>query len=136
VEHNLLELVRVMLGHRMLEAAAIAICVLASSRKNPWSEWFMPQWLVWLFALVAITMYIPVHLEGRYIVSALAVPAIVPLAGLAIRITELSSRRQIGLLTILLIGAVLDTAVFERDVIGRAARWDSYSKDVEWKAAG
>ncbi len=135
IGYNSLELAKVLLTHPLLYAAAIAVVLLAMSRKNAWSGWTAQQWPVWLLALAMIALYLPVHLEGRYIAPALAVLAITTLVGIMGQGAEISSRGRIAVLTIFLIGAVLEGAISEWVVLRRIARGDSYAENLEWKAA-
>lgn len=136
--YNLLQLGQVLLFHPMLYAAAISILVLAWSpkglRRTRWKPWLAEQWPVSIFALASVALFIPVHLEGRYIAPALAVLAIVPITGLLAR-AELSGRKRNVVIAIFLVGALLEVAASERDTLRRMAGQGNSMASQQWKAA-
>ena len=133
--YNLAQLAQIAFGHPMFYAVAIAILLLALGRKDVWKPWLMEQWPVWVFAAVTVAMFLPVHLEGRYIAPALAVLVAVPLAGLLLRTQELSAGRRNALLVVFLVGALLEAGISERYNLRRLTGRDITDEATEWQAA-
>jgi len=134
--YNLVQLAQIVFGHPMFYAAALAILLLSLGRKEAWKSWFTEQWPVWFFAAAATALFLPVHLEGRYIAPALAVLVAVPLVGLLIRASDLSAGRRNALLAISLVGALLEAGVSERYNLRRLIGRDRTDEAAEWQAAG
>ncbi len=132
---NAVQLAQVVFAHPMLYAMAMVIVLLAMGRKQAWKTWWMEQWPVWLFAAASVALFLPVHLEGRYIAPGLAVLAIVPFAGLLLRTPELSAGRRNAIVAILLVGAVLEAGVSERYNFRRLTGRVTTDEAMEWQAA-
>jgi hypothetical protein len=141
--YNLLQLAQVVAVHPLLYAAVLAILMLAWTpagwsagwRNDLWRPWLVEQWPLWLFALASVALFIPVHLEGRYIAPGLAVLAIVPLIGLLIRTKEFSARKRQAILAVFLLGALLEAGVSERDTLRRITGHGASAANVQWNAA-
>lgn len=133
--YNLVQLAQIVFGHPMFYAAAVVILLLSLGRKGVWKSWLMEQWPVWLFAAGAVALFLPVHLEGRYIAPALAVLVAVPLTGLLLRTPELSAGRRNAILAILVVGALLEAGVSERYNLRRLSGREATDEATEWQAA-
>lgn len=134
--YNLVQLAQIVFGHPTFYAAGIAILLLGFRRRDAWKPWLTEQWPVWLFAAAAVALFLPVHLEGRYIAPALAVLIVVPLVGMLMRLPELSSRSRNAIVSIFLLGALLEAAVSERFNLRRLSGHDTTDEAAEWQAAG
>jgi hypothetical protein len=140
--YNLMQFAQILAVHPMLYAALIAILVLAWGAKgsrlgqlDQWKPLLGEQWALWLFAAASVALFIPVHLEGRYIAPGLAVLAITPLAGLLAQAGQLSHRKRNAILAIFLVGAALEAGVSERDTLRRITGHGSSAASVQWRAA-
>lgn len=134
--YNLLQLAQIVFAHPMFYAAAIVVLILAWGRKSVWKQWLMEQWPVWLLALATVALFLPVHLEGRYVAPALAVLTVLPFVGLMTRVPALSARQRTAILALFALGALLEIGISERYNIRRIVRHESSEEAVEWKAAG
>jgi len=133
--YNLMQLAQVVFAHPMLYAIAIVIVLLTKGRKDAWNAWFLEQWPVWLFAAASVALFLPVHLEGRYVAPGLAVLAVVPFVGLLLRVPEISSGRCRAILAIFLVGALLEAGVSERYNLRRLTGRFTTDEATEWQAA-
>jgi len=140
VGYNLLQLGQVLVVHPMFYAAVGVVLLLALARKRTgdrrWAPWRAEEWSLWLFALASVVLFIPVHLEGRYIAPALAVLAMVPLTSLLVHGPELSRSQRRTILTIFMIGVLLEVGVSERDTLRRIAGHGTAAAATQWRAAG
>jgi len=134
--YNLVQLAQIVFGHPLFYAAAIAILLLSLGRKNVWKPWLMEQWPVWLFAAAAVGLFLPMHLEGRYIAPALAVLLALPLAGLLMHMQELSAGRRNAMFAVFLVAELLEAGISERYNFRRLTGRDVTDEAAEWQAAG
>lgn len=134
--YNVVQLAQIVFGHPMFYVAAMVILLLSLGREGAWRPWITDQWPVWLFAAAATALFLPVHLEGRYIAPALAVLIVVPLVGLLVRADDLSAGRRNAVLALLLVGVLLEAGISERYNLRRLSGRDATDEATEWRAAG
>ena len=116
------ELVRALAVQPMVWAFLIAwLMVRPRSRAGSWP--------VVVLALTGLAIYLPVHLEGRYVAAFFAVLAVAMLA----EVPELSRSRRALILTVLGTGFAVGLVKDQRDVWVRAVHGWSYRDNVEWR---
>jgi hypothetical protein len=86
---------------------------------------------VMVCAGIGVAIYLPVHLEGRYLSGFLAVLAV----GVLARVSEASARARRGVLALMMLGLAAQMGEGQRGVWVRAARGWDYRENVQWKVA-
>ena len=109
------DLVGSLLPHPMFYAMLLAFAVLlvaSDARRAAWL-WVQAHWMVVAIALLGFAMYLPVHLEGRYLAGFLL---LLGLCGLAASGEALTPMRFRVALTLILLGAAGDLIRTQRPV--------------------
>jgi hypothetical protein len=109
---------------------AFGLVMLWSGRKVRWRE-LEAAWPVLAIAALGVMIYLPVHLEGRYLSGFLAVIAVVLLVGLS----RMPQRRLMTVMALLVAGFGVGLAKDEAGIWGRALRGWSPHENVEWQTA-
>lgn len=128
-----LTLATLLASHPFLYASATVFLILFISLPKPaaWWRWMVQRWQIWTIALLSIAIYLPIHLEGRYLSSFLLVLFTVAAFGFLELHPGVSQLWKSVLIGLLIIGLIAEIAVTRGDVIARHA---SYAADPEWQA--
>jgi hypothetical protein len=84
-------------------------------------------------AIFALAIYVPVHLEGRYLAGFLAVLALCGLAGSTANTNELPPTRMRFALTVLMLGVAADLALYQVPVWRNMLQHKSPTINEEWQ---
>ena len=128
VGKNMGDLAQVLLRQAMVWAVLAAFAVLWwERRRRRWRE----SWALLLAAGGGVLIYLPVHLEGRYLSGFLAVLGMCGLMGL-LEARPVVRRVALGLV---LVGLVADLLRTQHEVWHRATHGWTYKASPDWQAA-
>ena len=135
---NLGDLALVLLKQPLVWTMAIAFLALfarKSDRAALWIEfpvWVSQSWPVYCLAGAGLAIYLPVHLEGRYIAAFLAVLLLLKLEVFAPVLAH-SQHRQWMVTGLIAVGFLAGLVKDQHEVWSRAVhRWD-YRNNIEWR---
>jgi hypothetical protein len=137
---NLVDLVHILAEQPMIWALALAFLVLLRRRDDRaalWSSvpgWLREVWPAWALAAAGIAIYLPVHLEARYIAAFIAVICVVKLDGFS-SVLERSGARRAIVIALLGVGFAAGLVKDQREVWQRALHHWSYRDNIEWREA-
>jgi hypothetical protein len=123
-----------LISHPFLYAIAAIFLILLCSLPKPtsWRHWMKERWPLWTVALLSIALYLPIHLEGRYLSSFLLALFTIAFFGLLDLHPGLSKTKQFALIGLLSFGLLAEIAGTERSLL---THHPSYKADSEWQAA-
>lgn len=130
---------KILFGQPILYASLAALLLLAMGLRNAedrknWLRRLLRLWPVYVPAIVAIAMYLLVHVQSRYISSFFAILYIVPFAALAGG--RLPARKVLtGALAVLVAGVILNLAVIDRASFENVAHRKYYTNNSGWLLA-
>jgi hypothetical protein len=138
VGKNMGDLVVVLLRQPMFWAFCLAWPIILwnrEARRRLWAA--LParpgtDWPLWALATAGVAIYLPVHLEGRYLAPFLAVLLVLELES-ASDALEFAPRRQALVVAVLAAGFVLGLAKDQRDVWARVRHHWNYRDNLEWR---
>ena len=122
---NVGDLVVVLGKMPMFWAVLVVAALLGSSRRVA-----LGVWPVVACALLGVAIYLPVHLEGRYLSAFLAVAAL----GVLGRVGEASEGRRRAVAALLCLGLAGELGLTQKTVWSRAMHGWSVRDNVEWQA--
>ncbi len=112
-------------------AWAFGLVMMWSMRRVRWRQELQVAWPVVAIALPGIAIYLPVHLEGRYLSGFLAVIGVV----LLVVLSTLPQRRLMTAMAVLVAGFGVGLVKDQGGVWVRAVHGWSPRQNVEWRAA-
>jgi 4-amino-4-deoxy-L-arabinose transferase-like glycosyltransferase len=132
VGKNLGDLAKVLVAQPIFLAAlfVLALSLRGATARQRLREWIASCWFVVAAALLGVAIYVPVHLEGRYLAGFLAALAICCVAGAALDATGRRERFAMGVLAIGLAG---ELAIYQVPVWRNLAHHKSPVRNEEWK---
>lgn len=135
------QFVKILFGQPMLYAAVGALLLLwvglkDREEKREWLRRLRGLWPMYTPAIVAVAIYLLVHVEPRYVVGFFLVLYIVPFLAFARGGKLPSSKSQAWALAVLAVGVVLNLAIVDRAAFENVARGDYYTDNPEWVLAG
>lgn len=130
---NGLAFVVLLISHPFLYSTITIFLILLFSLPRPaaWLHWMAQRWPLWVAALLSIAIYLPVHLEGRYLSSFLLTLFTVAIFGLLDLHPGLSKTKQYALIGLLIFGLIAEIAGTKRYLI---THHNSYTANLEWQA--
>jgi hypothetical protein len=137
---NLGDLAQVLVKQPMIWGLVLAFLVLfwrKDDRRVLWAHmpgWIGETWTAWALALAALAIYLPVHLEGRYIAAFLAVICVLKLNGFA-PVLERSRVQQVVVIALLGVGCLTGLVRDQGEVWARARHHWNYRDNIEWREA-
>lgn len=137
IARNILYLGRILWRLPMVWALVAAALVIGFSARNKTGLLgrTMALWPVFVPAVLAIALYVPVHLEDRYLGSFLAAIGLIPVALIADVRNELP-RGLVGILVgIVALGAIVTLATYDRQVFSAAFHHQDYHDNSDWRLA-
>lgn len=134
---NLGDLVVVLIKQPLVWTLAIAFLALFSRksvRAALWLDfpaWISQSWPVYCLAAAGLAIYLPVHLEGRYIAGFLALLLLLKLEAFSPVLTHSRQRRWV--VALIAIGFVAGLVRDQREVWSRAIHHWHYRDNIEWR---
>jgi hypothetical protein len=90
-------------------------------------------WPFYLAALVGVLLYVQVHLEDRYLGSFFAILCLLPFVAVAMMHIMPSRKVQAWILAVMGVGAILNYALVDRDVLAHLRSHYTYAENPQWK---
>jgi hypothetical protein len=110
---------------------ALAILLARRDSRRTFKQWLRTNWLIPAIALFAVAIYLPVHLEGRYLAGFLAVLGLAAFLAASADGIPASQRRLLGLIVVL--GLAGDIARYQLPVWRNVMHHKSPRNNEEWK---
>jgi hypothetical protein len=88
---------------------------------------------LWLVAILALAVYFPVHLEGRYIAPFLAILLTILLIGSAFAFDSFGLKKQIVVFLLLALGVTGELAKAQHETWSRALHHWNYQDNFTWR---
>jgi hypothetical protein len=114
-------------------ALSTILLLAASDDRKEWLRTAGRLWPFYLPALLAIALYVQVHLEARYLGSFLAILCLTPFVTASVAKTMPSPKIQWLVLLVMAAGAVLNYAVEDRNVFANLRHHYTYRDNPQWK---
>ncbi|MES2391915.1 MAG: hypothetical protein V4555_09760 [Acidobacteriota bacterium] len=125
------DLVSVLLALPMFYAVVLAAGILLwGRRREGLRSWLREHWAVAACGLLGVAIYLPVHLEGRYLASMLAVIGLCAITAGAAEVSREKFRVVMAVLALGLFGALMRTQL---PVWRNVLRHKSPMQTVDWK---
>lgn len=138
IAKNLGDLALVLVKQPLVWTLTIAFVMLfarSRDRATLWLElpaWISRTWPVYCLAAAGLAIYLPVHLEGRYIAAFLAVLLVLTLEVFA-PVFETSRGRQALVIALIAIGFTVGLVKDQHEVWSRAVHRWNYRDNIEWR---
>jgi hypothetical protein len=135
---NVADLIVVLVKQPLILALALAYLVMFLRREDRtllWAalpEWLSVVWPVCLLALAGVLIYLPVHLEGRYLAAFLAVLLIFKLDAFS-SVLARSANLRMAVSALILVGFVAGLVKDQHEVWSRALHHWKYQDNLEWR---
>jgi len=135
---NLGDLAAVLVKQPLVWALTLAFLWLFRRRSDRHLLWLeMGPWLgetfpVYALAAAGLAIYLPVHLEGRYIAALLAVLLVLKLEAFRPVFSQSRTRAAV-VLTLIVAGFTIGLVKDQREVWSRAAHRWNYQDNLEWR---
>ena len=135
IARDLWYLVKILLTQPIFYAVAISAILLLAAADDR-KEWLKAVGRVWPFylpALLAIALYVQVHLEARYLGSFLTILCLSPFVTTTVRGSMPSTKIQRLVLLVMTAGAVLNYVIVDRNVFANIRHHYTYVENPQWK---
>lgn len=135
---NLADLIVVLVKQPLILALVLAYVVMFWRREDRavlWAgvpDWLSEIWPAYLLALAGVVIYLPVHLEGRYLAAFLAVILLMKLDGFS-RVLAASARLRMAVVALIVVGFSVGLVKDQHEVWSRAVHRWKYQDNVEWR---
>jgi hypothetical protein len=129
---SLADLAQVLLSQPMFYAVLLALVILLQPRHARFYllRWTAEHWPVVAFGVLGIALYLPVHLEGRYITGPLTLLGLCAIAGASSFLTVGRFRTAVIILVLGLCGSLATT---QRPVWHNLMQHRSPANNLQWK---
>jgi hypothetical protein len=137
IARDLWYLVKILLTQPVFYAVAISMILLLAAAENR-KEWLKTAGRFWPFylpALLAIALYVQVHLEDRYLGSFLTILCLSPFVTAAVRGNMPSTKIQRLVLLVMAAGAALNYTVVDRNIFKNIRHHYTYAENQQWRLA-
>jgi hypothetical protein len=115
--------------------SVVVVLLLAFPFRKAWVARTYAYWPFFVPPLMAIGLYVWVHLEDRYLVGYLATLGVLPFVSLCASQSRLSSRLRLGVIATLALATVASLATKDGTAFRRAIHHQPYTIDPQWKLA-
>ena len=129
------DLAQALLTQPMFYAVLLALAILLAGRteREAARRWLRQSWVVAACAVLGVAIYLPVHLEGRYLAGFLALLGMCGFVGWAASLRPVSAAKFRIVMVFLLAGVGGDLARYQRPVWRNLLAHKSPEKNVEWR---
>ena len=135
---NVADLVVVLVKQPLILAMVLAfllMCARRSDRVVLWAAvpgWFSALWPAYVLALAGLVIYLPVHLEGRYLAGFLAAILLMKLDAFS-RVLARSAWSRTAVVALIVVGFLAGLVKDQHEVWSRALHHWRYQDTLEWR---
>jgi hypothetical protein len=135
IGRDLVALAQVLIRQPIFSAVSLSIALIFYSvdDRRKWLRTAVNLWPFYLTAVAGFLLYLLVHLEDRYLGSFFTILCLLPFVSLAMLHTMPSHKIQAWILAVMGVGALLNYAVVDRDVLTHLRSNSSYAENPQWK---